>query len=384
MEVLYPRCCGLDVHKSSIAACALLREQGRIRTERRRFTTMTQDLQDLAAWLRQLQVTHVAIESTGVYWKPVWNILEGHFTIILANAQHVKNVPGRKTDAKDSEWIAELVQHGLLRSSYVPPEIIRDLRDLTRGRATLSQEASRIASRIQKVLEDANIKLSSVASNTLGKSGRAMLDAIVAGQLDPEQLADLALGHLRAKIPQLQLALSGKVREHHRFLLKRLLHQWRFIENEIDLVELGAWRRRLVWPWSSSQRQLTWRAGPACCPGNCESAGKHLSGKTRKGSPWLGRMACQCAWAAARTKNTYLSVQFRRLAAKRGKKRAIIAVAHSILVIAYHLQRKQCDYRDLGHDYFDRLNADGLKRYLISRLEALGHKVTIEAAGDTA
>jgi transposase len=168
MEVLYPRCCGLDVHKSSIAACALLREQGRIRTERRRFTTMTQDLQELAAWLRQLQVTHVAIESTGVYWKPVWNILEGHFTIILANAQHVKNVPGRKTDAKDSEWIAELVQHGLLRSSYVPPEIIRDLRDLTRGRATLSQEASRIASRIQKVLEDANIKLSSVASNTLG------------------------------------------------------------------------------------------------------------------------------------------------------------------------------------------------------------------------
>jgi transposase len=414
MEVLYPRCCGLDVHKSSIAACALLREQGRVRTERRRFTTMTQDLQDLAAWLRQLQVTHVAIESTGVYWKPVWNILEGQFTIILANAQHVKNVPGRKTDAKDSEWIAELVQHGLLRSSYVPPEIIRDLRDLTRGRATLSQEASRIASRIQKVLEDANIKLSSVASNTLGKSGRAMLDAIVAGQLDPEQLADLALGHLRAKIPQLQLALSGKVREHHRFLLKRLLHQWRFIENEIDLVDqrleqlgeqypvlaaavarwstvpgmdrVGAWS--LAAEIGVAMEQFPTAAhlasGAGLCPGNCESAGKHLSGKTRKGSPWLGRMDCQCAWAAARTKNTCLSVQFRRLAAKRGKKRAIIAVAHSILIIAYHLQRKQCDYRDLGSDYFDRLNADGLKRYLIRRLEALGHKVTIEAAGDAA
>jgi len=414
MEVLYPRCCGLDVHKSSITACALLREQGRIRTERRRFTTMTQDLKNLASWLRQLQVTHVAIESTGVYWKPVWNMLDGQFTIILANAQHVKNVPGRKTDAKDSEWIAELVQHGLLRSSYVPPEIIRDLRDLTRGRATLSQEASRIASRIQKVLEDANIKLSSVASNTLGKSGRAMLDALVAGQIDPEQLADLALGHLRAKIPQLRLALEGKIREHHRFLLKRLLHQLRFIESEIDLLdqrleELGQRDPTLaaaVARWTTVpgvDRVAAWSLAAeigvameqfptaahlaswaGLCPGNCESAGKRLSGKTRKGSPWLGRMACQCAWAAARTKNTYLSIQFRRLAAKRGRKRAIIAVAHSILVIAYCLQKKQCDYHELGSDYFDRLNAEGLKRYLVRRLEALGHKVTIEAAGDAA
>ena len=414
MEVLYPRCCGLDVHKSSITACALLREQGRMRTERRRFTTMTQDLESLAGWLRELQVTHVALESTGVYWKPVWNMLEGQFSIVLANAQHVKNVPGRKTDTKDSEWIAELLQHGLLRSSYVPAEVVRDLRDLTRGRATLSQEASRIASRIQKVLEDANIKLSSVASNTLGKSGRAMLDAIVAGQIEPEQLADLALGHLRAKIPQLQLALKGRIREHHRFLLKRLLHQLRFVETEIELLDqrLEQLRQRdsalaaAVARWTTVpgvDRVAAWSLAAeigvameqfptaahlgswaGLCPGNCESAGKRLSGKKRKGSPWLGRMACQCTWAAARTKNTYLAAQFRRIAAKGGKKRAIVAVAHSILVIAYYLQKKQCNYRELHSNYFDELNADGLKRYLVKRLEALGHKVTLEAAGDAA
>ena len=237
MDVLHPRCCGLDVHKNSISACILVQVAGRVQKHQRRFSAMTQDLQELANWLRQFEVTQVAMESSGVYWKPVWNILEGQFTVVLVNAQHIKNVPGRKTDQKDAEWIAQLLQHGLLRPSYVPCEVIRDLRDLTRMRASLSQEASRISSRVQKVLEDANVKLASVATNTLGKSGRAMLEEIIAGQNDPEYLASLALGHLRAKTSQLKLALEGKIRPHHRFLLRRLLDQLRFVEHEIVLLD---------------------------------------------------------------------------------------------------------------------------------------------------
>lgn len=409
MDVLHPRCCGLDVHKSSISACILLHVSGGVQKYQRRFAAMTQDLHELVSWLKQFEVSHVAMESSGVYWKPVWNILEAQFTLLLVNAQHIKNVPGRKTDQKDAEWIAQLLQHGLLRPSYVPEEIIRDLRDLTRMRASLSQEVSRLASRIQKVLEDANVKLASVATNALGKSGRAMLEAIITGEDDPEQLAALALGHLRAKIPQLRLALAGRIRDHHRFLLKRLLHQIDSFESEIRLLDerleeigngspgladavarwatipgvdrVAAWALvaevgNKVAQFPSAEQLASW-AG--LCPGNHESAGKRLGGKTRKGSPWLRRMTCQCAWAAARTKNTYLSAQFRRLASKRGNKRAIIAVAHSILVIGYHLQEKQSSYNDLGGDYFDRMHTDGLKRYLVRRLEQLGHKVTLTA-----
>lgn len=407
MEVLYPRCCGLDVHKSSVSACVLVREGARTHKKYARFGAMTRDLDELARWLHELGVTHVALESTGVYWKPVWNVLEGQFHLLLVNAQHVKNVPGRKTDVKDSEWIAELLQHGLLHPSYVPETRIRDLRDLTRARTSLSEEASRVVSRIQKVLEDANIKLAGVATNTVGKSGQAMLDALVLGEDNPEKLAELALGHLRAKIPQLRLALEGSVRDHHRFLLQRLLLQWRFVVEEIAVLDrrldqIGAQEPDLaatvarwvtvpgidrVAAWSlvaeigvnmaqfpSAAHLASW-AG--VCPGNHESAGKRLGGTMRKGSPWLRRMLCQSAWAAARTKKTYLSAQFRRLASKRGKHRAIMAVAHTILVIGYHMHKNRCDYQDLGVDYFDRLHADGLKRYLIKRLEGLGHKVTL-------
>ena len=408
MEVLYPRCCGLDVHKSSITACVLIAQAGKPLKHIRRFGSTTSELRELVVWLREFGVEHVAMESTDVYWKPVWNVLEGHFQIVLANAQHIKAVPGRKTDTKDCQWIAELLRHGLLRASYIPSVLIRDLRDLTRARTSLSQEHSRIASRIQKVLEHANIKLASVASNTLGKSGRAMLGAIIDGEERSEPLADLALCHLRSKIPQLQTALEGQVRDHHRFLLRNLLRRLQFLEAEIALLDarfdqigrehldladaLDRWisvpgvDRVAAWSFiaemgpdvvqfPSAAHLASW-AG--VCTGNNESAGKRLSSKTRKGSPWLRRMACQSAWAAARKKNTYLSVQFKRLAARRGRKCAVIAVGHSILVIGYHLQRKCCTYADLGSSYFDRLHADGLKRYLIKRLESLGHAVILQ------
>jgi transposase len=407
MEVVHRCCCGLDVHKETVTACVVWAEpNGKKRREKRQFSTVTRDLLVLADWLRTCGVSHVAMESTGVYWKPVWHILEGQFELLLVNAQHVKAIPGKKTDRRDSEWLAELLQHGLLKSSFVPPEPIRELRDLTRYRVTLCQECNRIANRIQKVMEDANLKLASVASDALGSSGRAMLKAIVAGERDPVRLAEMARGLLRRKIPALQLALEAQVSAHHRFLLQELLDHLEFVEGKIGrLEEEIATRlrpfedvvRRLctipgvdrVSAWGiiseigldmgqfPDARHLASWAG--LCPGNWESAGKRRSGKTRKGSAWLRRHLCQCAWAVSTKQKNYLSALFRRLAARRGVKRATIAVAHALLGIAYHVLKHDVDYRDLGPGYFDSLDPARLKRRLVKRLEGLGFHVTLEA-----
>jgi transposase len=409
MEVLYPCCCGVDVHKKSVTACVLWAEdKGKKRKEKRRFSTFTQDLLKLADWLRECGVTHVAMESTGVYWKPVWNILDGQFEeVLLINAQHIKAVPGRKTDQKDSEWIADLLQHGLLKGSFVPPQATRELRDLTRYRVSLTQECNRVANRIQKVLEDANIKLASVATDALGASGRAMLDAIIVGQQDAEQLADMSKGLLRNKLPDLKLALQGRVTEHHRFLLKEMLDDLRHVEKKITILEKEIEQRlhpfqdevdRLctipgvdrVTAWGLlSEIGLNMDQFPSAghlaswagmCPGNFESAGKRLSGKMRKGSAFLRRHLCQAGWAVSTKRDSYLSALFRRLAARRGNKRATMAVGHAILVIAYCLLKRKENYSELGADYFDRKNADTLKRSLVRRLERLGNKVILEPA----
>ena len=412
MEVVYPCCCGLDVHKKSITACVLWAEaKGKSRKEKRRFGTFTHDLLQLADWLGESGVTHVAMESTGVYWKPVWNILAEQFKVLLVNAQHIKAVPGRKTDQKDSEWIADLLQHGLLRGSFVPPQPTRELRDLTRYRVSLAQEINRIANRIQKVLEDANIKLASVATDALGASGRAILEAMLAGEQDAARLAELSKGLLRNKIPELKLALEGRMTEHHRFLLRQLFDHLRFTESKLSQIEQEIDRRmrpfqdeviRLctipgvdqVTAWGilseigldmnqfpSAEHLSSWAS---LCPGNFESAGKQLSGKMRKGNVSLRRCLSQAAWAISMTKNNYLSALYRRIAARRGAKRAIMAVAHALLVIAYHMLKRKEDYRELGADHFDRIDMNRTRRSLVRRLERLGHKVTLEPLAQTA
>jgi transposase len=412
MHVVYSHCCGLDVHKRSITACLLVSGAGgKGQHEIRRFGTMTRDLLELADWLQSQQVTHVAMESTGVYWKPVWNILEGQLEVVLVNAQHIKAVPGRKTDIKDCQWIAELLQHGLVRGSFVPPTPIRQLRDLTRMRASLRQDHTAVANRMQKILEDANIKLASVASDWLGVSGRAILAQLLAGEEDAGKLAELSRGRLRAKLPAMRLALEGRMTEHHRWMLCVLQEQLEFLEAQITKLEakmqeqLGDYQEAVglcttipgveevaaanliaeigvnMAQFPSAQHLASW-AG--LCPGNNESAGKRLSGKPRKGSAWLRRSLCQAAWAASHTKETYLAARFHRLAARKGKKRAIVAIAHTILLSLYHMLKNKRPYRELGADFLDRRHAEQVKRYLLKRLERLGLQVTVRSSEDTA
>jgi transposase len=408
MQVVHARCAGLDVHKKSVYACVIcLEANGRKQQEVRSFGTVTADLLKLTDWLQQQEVTHVAMEATGVYWRPVWSVLEGQFELLLVNPQHIQAVPGRKTDTKDCEWIADLLQHGLLKGSFVPATATQDMRDLTRYRAELTQAQNKVANRIQKLLEQCNIKLSSVASNTLGVSGRAMIEAIIAGEDDPQRLAALARQRLREKIPELRLALAGKVRDHHRFLLREFLDEWKALATRITRIEQEIERRispfeEAVTLWQSipgvdrvtacnlaaeigvnteqfpSAQHLAAWAG--LCPGNHESAGKRISGKSRSGNKWLRRTLCQAAWAVSRKKDCYLSSQFKRLAARRGLKRAVMAVAHTMLIIAYTMLKTGQSYHELGGSYLEQINKDQLQRYFVRRLQRLGLKVTVQPA----
>ncbi len=406
MHVVYERCCGLDVHKTSVVACLLVAEgEGRSRKEVRTFGTMTADILALADWLAAAGCTHIAMESTGVYWKPIWNLLEDTFTLLLVNARHMRAVPGRKTDVRDSEWIADLLQHGLLRASLVPPRPQRELRELVRYRTTLVRERAAEVNRLQKTLEGANIKLAAVATDITGKSGRAIMTALVAGTTAPASLADLAQGRMRAKLPQLEQALTGRMAQHQRFLLAQQLAHIEFLETIVERVSTeiaarlhasedaigrlmtipGVGRRTAevllaeigtdMDQFPTAQHLASW---VGLCPGNNESAGKQKSGRTRKGNPWLRAALVEVAQAAGRAKRTYLGAQYQRLVARRGKKKATVAVAHTILVIAYHLLRRGTTYDDLGNRYFDERDRRAVEHRLVHRLQGLGYKVTLE------
>ena len=404
MEIVHTHCAGLDVHKKTVVATILVPDgQGGVFKETRTFETMTVDLLALSDWLVSQAVTHVAMESTGEYWKPIYNILENNFEVLLVNAQHIKQVPGRKTDIKDSEWIAELLRFGLLKASFIPPLGQRELRELTRHRTNFVRERATLVNRVQKTLESANIKLASVASNVVGVSGRAMLAALLTGQTDTAQMAELAKGRLRDKRDQLSKALEGRVKPHHQFVLTELLGQidsldetiarfdaeiekyCRPFEEAVALLDTipGVARRSAeviiseigndMSRFPTANHLAAW-AGVA--PGNNESAGKRYSGKTRKGDQALEVALIQAAHAASHTHNTYLAAQYHRLAARRGKKRAIVAVAHSILVIAYHLIHRKEPYRELGADYFDKRRPEATAKRLLMRLQKLGYDVS--------
>jgi transposase len=422
MDTIFERCAGIDVHKKMVQVCVRILDGRDVRQEVREFSTVTRALLELGDWLASERVTHVAMESTGVLWKPVYNLLEGRFKVLLCNAQHLKQVPGRKTDIADCQWIAQLLQHGLLRGSFVPSRALRDLRDLTRERAQLVAEITRVKNRVQKILEDANIKLSSVATDVFGASGRAILEALMQGETQASELAGLARGRLRAKREDLEEALRGAVSEHHRFMLKTdCLHLQaleRLIERLERRIEEMAASHDLDTPATEANPEIPFESAvelldsipgvnrtmaqtllaeigtdmrqfptghhlaswAGMCPGNNESAGKRKSGKTTKGNCWLRRGIVQAAWAASRQKDSYLSAQYHRIAKRRGKKRAIIAVANSLLVIIHQMLTDGAFYHELGHDYFDKRNAEQTIKYHVKKLESLGQVVHLELA----
>ncbi len=411
MEVLHDRVAGLDVHKGTVVACVRSPGTGRTRkAETREFETFVADLERMRDWLLAEGVTHVAMEATGVYWRPVWYVLEEaqSLHVDLVNTRNMRMVPGRKTDVSDAGWIAQLVEVGLVRGSFVPPTVIRELRDFTRYRKRLTQDRTREVQRVEKVLEDAGIKIGAVTSQTLGVSARLMINALIAGERDPVVLADMAKKKLRVKIPELQRALVGRFNEHHSAMLRLHLHHIdqldmmiEGIESQIDakIVPFSEARQRLmtipgvgettaqvliaeigvdmsVFP--TAQHLASWCG---VCPGNNRSAGKQRSGRTNPASPWLTDALVQAAWAASRTKNSWLSARYWRLARRIGKPKAIVATAHSMVVAIWHMHTNECDYTDLGIDWWDKRRdpaneTDRLRR----RLEALGHRVTLEPA----
>ena len=403
MEILYPKCAGLDVHKDVVVACARIAQDGeKAVQEVKSFGTTTTELLALSEWLSQHQCSHVAMEATGVYWKPVWHVLEESFELVLANAQHVRNVPGRKSDVNDAMWLSDLLAHGLIRASFVPPAPIQEVRDLSRTRKQLAREIVQHTNRIQKVLEDANIKLASAISDVLGKSGRKILEALIAGVSDPEKLVELCSGRLKAPRKDLIEALRGRVTDHHRFLLR--LHLGQIDQLHEGMRELEARMGSALGDFQEHVDNLTTIPGVSdivanviagevgldmsrfpsaghliswagLCPRLDESAGKHRSRRIRKGAPWLKTTLVTAAWGAVRTKGSYLKAQFLRLKSRRGPKKAIIAVAASMLTAVYYIVRDRVAYQDLGADHFTKRDHAKVAKRLVKRLEDLGFAV---------
>ena len=406
MQVLYERCAGLDVHKRTVVACVRTSRGKEVRT----FGTDTRDLLALADWLQKEGVTHVALEATGVFWKPIYNVLDGAgpgtgLTLLVVNARHVKAVPGRKTDVKDAEWLADLLRHGLLKPSFIPDRVQRELQELVRYRRSLVEERAREVNRIQKGLEGANIKLARVVSNILGVSGRAMLQALVEGTAGPGDLAALATPRLTATREELEAALEGSMGAHQRHLLAAQLRHIHFLDEQVTALDAEVEAR--LHPFADQLERLDTIPGISrrgaqeliaaigvdmgrfptaghlaswakLCPGLNESAGKRQSGTTGKGNPYRRTTLTEAAWAASRTKHTYLAAQYHRLKARRGAKRAVIAVAHSILTIVYHILQNGTVYQDLGPTYFDQRSKDATTRRAVKRLEGLGYTVALQ------